>query len=125
MFMALSYAFDPPETKGLMKLAPRKPVTDESMLKRKLALDPSRPKPSLIEKLMAPTDGETLVDNGLLSWSYLEAGTIMSLGCFVGYFFALYYEYKITLADCVKYGSSWGANGTITLANGDTLVYRN
>ncbi|KAJ7642253.1 aminophospholipid-transporting P-type ATPase [Roridomyces roridus] len=115
LFVALSFAWDKPETvDGLMRMAPRKPVNDRSILslKRKalrrtktLRRDPETQEvipPSklsiLAAKLQKPftrvfwedalesKDGETLVDGQLLSYAYLEAGVIEMLGALVGYF---------------------------------------
>ncbi|KAJ6606312.1 aminophospholipid-transporting P-type ATPase [Mycena vulgaris] len=115
LFVALSFAWDKPETMdGLMRMAPRKPVNDRSILslKRKalrrtktLRRDPETQEfiqPSklsvLAGKLQKPftraywedamegADGETLVDGKLLSYAYLEAGMIEMLGALVAYF---------------------------------------
>ncbi|CAK5279227.1 unnamed protein product [Mycena citricolor] len=115
LFVALSFAWDKPETvDGLMRMTPRKPVNERSILslKRKalrrtktLRRDPETQEvipPSkfsvLAEKLrkpftrtywedvMEPSDGETLVDGKLLSYAYLEAGMIEMLGSLVAYF---------------------------------------
>ncbi|KAJ7778681.1 aminophospholipid-transporting P-type ATPase [Mycena maculata] len=115
LFVALSFAWDKPETiDGLMRMTPRKPVNDRSILSLKkkalrrtktLRRDPETQEvlpPSrvsvLAEKLrkpftrtywedaMEPTDGETLVDGKLLSYAYLEAGIIETLGSLVAYF---------------------------------------
>ncbi|KAJ3197341.1 hypothetical protein HDU67_003765, partial [Dinochytrium kinnereticum] len=42
---------------------------------------------------MEKSDEETLVDKDLLSYSYLEAGTLQTIGCFAAYFFAFYYHW--------------------------------
>ncbi|KAF8191565.1 aminophospholipid-transporting P-type ATPase [Mycena galopus ATCC 62051] len=115
LFVALSFAWDKPETiDGLMRMTPRKPVNERSItsLKRKalrrtktLRRDPETQEvlaPSklsiLIGKLKKPftrtywedameaSDGESLVDGKLLSYAYLEAGVIEMLGCLVAYF---------------------------------------
>ncbi|KAJ7144913.1 aminophospholipid-transporting P-type ATPase [Mycena crocata] len=115
LFVALSFAWDKPETvDGLMRMAPRKPVNDRSILSLKkkalrrtktLRRDPETQeivqpsKLSLLasrlrkpftriywEDAMESTDGETLVDSKLLSYAYLEAGIIEMLGALVAYF---------------------------------------
>ncbi|KAJ7885400.1 aminophospholipid-transporting P-type ATPase [Mycena leptocephala] len=115
LFVALSFAWDKPETiDGLMRMTPRKPVNERSILslKRKalrrtktLRRDPETQEvlpPSklslLMTKLRKPftraywedamesNDGETLVDGKLLSYAYLEAGIIEMLGALVAYF---------------------------------------
>ncbi|KAJ3038936.1 hypothetical protein HDV00_012766 [Rhizophlyctis rosea] len=158
LFLALSYAWDPPETKtGLMKLAPRKPVTEASIarLKRKAAeegrdlladpevgKDGEKGKKGMGSKVVgcfhfftAPftakfwrgmfeeTEEETLVDGNLLSYSYLEAGTIMSIGCFIAYFVAIcnYGGWGITMGDLKNLGDVWGTTDSITLGNGRVL----
>ncbi len=109
LFVALSFAWDKPETKdGLMRMTPRKPVNQRSItsLKKKalrrtktLVRDPETNQvvlPSRFSlwktKFTAPfthefwedrleqTDDESLVDNKLLSYAYLEAGMIEVLG---------------------------------------------
>ncbi|KAJ6583163.1 aminophospholipid-transporting P-type ATPase [Mycena vulgaris] len=115
LFVALSFAWDKPETiDGLMRMAPRKPVNERSILsiKRKALrrtktlrhhpetqelIHPSKLS-LLVTKLRRPftraywehamesTDGETLVDGKLLSYAYLEAGIIEMLGALVAYF---------------------------------------
>ncbi|VDC02481.1 unnamed protein product [Peniophora sp. CBMAI 1063] len=115
LFVALSFAWDKPESaEAVMRLGPRKPVNDRSItsLKRRalrrsktLARDAETNEviqPSRFslwaEKLKAPftktywqdklekTDNETLVDNRLLSYAYLEAGMIETVGSLVAYF---------------------------------------
>ncbi|KAJ3192007.1 hypothetical protein HK101_007183 [Irineochytrium annulatum] len=53
------------------------------------------------------TDEQTLVDGDLLCYSYLEAGTIMSIGCFASYFFAIWYHYGLTPTDLQQNAGSW------------------
>ncbi|EJD46213.1 P-type cation-transporting ATPase [Auricularia subglabra TFB-10046 SS5] len=114
LFLALSFAWDPPEAKdALMRLKPRKPVNDRSISSlKKRALRRTKTlhhdseghpiKPSIYRrallKLQEPftryfwedrleqTDDETLVDGKLLSYAYLEAGVIEFIGCMVAYF---------------------------------------
>ncbi|KAJ4467722.1 hypothetical protein C8J55DRAFT_586513 [Lentinula edodes] len=115
LFVALSFAWDKPETvDGLMCMTPRKPVKEGSIaslkrralrrtktLRRDLETQNIIP-PSNLSKLatkftkpftreywedvMEPTDNENLVDLKLLSYSYLEAGLIETLGGLVAYF---------------------------------------
>jgi sodium/potassium-transporting ATPase subunit alpha len=111
----LSFAWDKPETTdGLMRMNPRKPVTERSVMAlKKRALRRTKTlrrdtetqhtvKPSRISQWVAQakapftrewwedrfeqTDGETLVDGKLLSYSYLEAGLIETVGALVAYF---------------------------------------
>ncbi|KZT74065.1 aminophospholipid-transporting P-type ATPase [Daedalea quercina L-15889] len=115
LFVALSFAWDKPETKdGLMRMAPRKPVSERSImsLKRKAlrrtktlrrdtetgdVIQPSRistmasrfSKPftrEFWEDATERSDDESLVDSKLLSYSYLEAGVIEMIGALVAYF---------------------------------------
>ncbi|KAJ6500696.1 aminophospholipid-transporting P-type ATPase [Mycena sanguinolenta] len=115
LFVALSFAWDKPETiDGLMRMTPRKPVNERSILSLKrralqrtktLRRDPETQEiipPSRLsvlmtrlnkpftrtywENAMEGTDGETLVDGKLLSYAYLEAGVIEMLGALVAYF---------------------------------------
>ncbi|PPQ82387.1 hypothetical protein CVT25_008348 [Psilocybe cyanescens] len=113
--VALSFAWDQPETAdGLMRLKPRKPVNERSILalKRRAlvrsktlrrdtetfeVIRPSKAslwlsklktpfKRSTWEELFESNDNETLVDSKLLSYAYLEAGMIETLACLVAYF---------------------------------------
>ncbi|KZT24017.1 aminophospholipid-transporting P-type ATPase [Neolentinus lepideus HHB14362 ss-1] len=115
LFVALSFAWDKPETAdGLMRMPPRKPVNDNTItLIKKRALrrtktlrrDPEtqeiiRPSRwSLVwgeirapftrgfwEERMEDSEAESLVDRKLLSYAYLEAGVIEMLGGLVAYF---------------------------------------
>ncbi|KAJ3570119.1 hypothetical protein NP233_g4614 [Leucocoprinus birnbaumii] len=115
LFMGLTFAWDKPETDdGLMRLNPRKPVNDRSVLSlKKRALrrvktlgrdteGQERTKPSQIrqwinwckapftkvfwEDLFEETDDEKLVDRNLLSYSYLEFGLIETIAEMVAYF---------------------------------------
>lgn len=102
--MSLSYAFDPPETPtGLMKLPPRKPVTEQSQKKLKnLSTEGNVSIKTRIMRMFEKCDSETLVDVPLLSYSYLEAGTIETIGCFVCFFWSMYYHYGVTPAQLVQ-----------------------
>ncbi|KAA1477717.1 aminophospholipid-transporting P-type ATPase [Dentipellis sp. KUC8613] len=139
LFVALSFAWDKPETKdGLMRLGPRKPVNENSImsLKRRalrrsktLRRDPETQEvihPSklsvLSQKLKAPftwefweekmeqSDDETLVDGKLLSYAYLEAGIIEMLGSLVAYFVVFFKKgfSPNDLRRAQKNGSNWG-----------------
>lgn len=112
LFVALTFAFDPPESAdAIMRLPPRKPVNERTIrsIKTKAlrrtktqVIDPETyepVKPTLfaraLETVSAPftrqywsdkfekTEGEVLVDGNLLSYSYLEAGMIELLGWYV------------------------------------------
>ncbi|RKO97824.1 hypothetical protein CXG81DRAFT_15445 [Caulochytrium protostelioides] len=154
--MALSYAWDPAESQtGLMKLPPRKPVTPDSRARKARddaeaeealrrdtdAQGVHHPPNALVRagrriracfssqawaRTFEPTDDETLVDRNLLSYSYLEIGTLMTIGCLTSYFFSLWWAYSITPADAVKYGAKWGAKNAepIRLGNGRMLDQR-
>jgi len=115
LLVALSFAWDKPETvDGLMRMSPRKPVNDRSiMFRKKRALRRSRTlardtetqeiiRPSRLstafskikipftrsfwEDALDKTEDETLVDSKLLSYAYLEAGLIETFGALVAYF---------------------------------------
>ncbi|KAJ1659897.1 hypothetical protein IWQ61_001090 [Dispira simplex] len=118
LLISLTYAWEPPETKtGLMKLPPRRPITEESVrryreqMARRPApmIDPETGeeiKPSRLYRvlrvlgtpltrrfwldLLEKKDGEVLVDGELLSWAYLEFGTLEALSCLTTYFLVLY-----------------------------------
>jgi sodium/potassium-transporting ATPase subunit alpha len=116
LFVALSFAWDQPETvDGLMRMSPRKPVNDRSIMSlkrralrrtRTLARADSENQKTVVPKrisawvakLKAPftrtfwddalerTENETLVDSKLLSYAYLEAGLIETMGALLAYF---------------------------------------
>ncbi|KAF5344223.1 hypothetical protein D9756_011250 [Leucocoprinus leucothites] len=115
LFLGLTFAWDRPETDdGLMRLKPRKPVNDRSVLSlKKRALrrvktlgrdteSQERTSFSRIrqwiswlkapftkafwEDLLEETDDEKLVDRNLLSYSYLEFGIIEAISGMVAYF---------------------------------------
>ncbi|KAL5514054.1 hypothetical protein ACEPAG_2815 [Sanghuangporus baumii] len=115
LFVGLSFAWDPPETRdGLMRMQPRKPVNERSIkLRRKRALRESlsltrdietqenfRPPliSRVINKLKSPLSSnywenifthsgdETLVDAKLMSYAYLEIGVIETIGSLLAYF---------------------------------------
>ncbi|KAF9464625.1 aminophospholipid-transporting P-type ATPase [Collybia nuda] len=117
--VALSFAWDQPESAdGLMRMNPRKPVNGRSILALKkkalqrsksLARDSETQKiiqPSRVavwmkklqspftrtfwEELVEDSDNETLVDRGLLSYAYLEAGIIETLAAMISYFVVFY-----------------------------------
>jgi sodium/potassium-transporting ATPase subunit alpha len=130
LFVALSFAWDQPETQdGLMRLKPRKPVNERSInsLKRKalrrsktLARDAETQEviqPSKISlwlsKLKTPftrafwedrfevTDNEALVDGKLLSYAYLEAGLIETIASLTAYF-VVFFHNGFSPADLVR-----------------------
>ncbi|KAL7754384.1 hypothetical protein RI367_000365 [Sorochytrium milnesiophthora] len=118
LFAALSYAYEPAESEGLMKLPPRRPVTAESIqhLRDQRALnrsymstDPEAPEEDLDRPLtfrerlrritsgqhwrlnkFGPSFGEVLVDSGVLSWTYLEAGFIETAGAFLMFYLVVH-----------------------------------
>ncbi|KAI0255351.1 aminophospholipid-transporting P-type ATPase [Lactifluus subvellereus] len=115
LLVALSFAWDKPETEdSLMRMPPRKPVNERSIMSRKRrALRRSKTlgqdtesqtdtQPSrlalLVRKLKSPftrqfwedrfetTEDETLVDGKVLSYAYLEVGVIETIGSLLAYF---------------------------------------
>ncbi|KAI0303351.1 aminophospholipid-transporting P-type ATPase [Multifurca ochricompacta] len=115
LFVALSFAWDKPESDdSLMRMPPRKPVSERSIMNRKRralrrsktlghdtetqeTIQPSR-WAGLVRVLKAPftrefwedrfekSDDETLVDGKVLSYAYLEIGMIETLGSLLAYF---------------------------------------
>ncbi|KAJ3416269.1 hypothetical protein HDV05_002559 [Chytridiales sp. JEL 0842] len=61
------------------------------------------------------TDDEILVDGDVLTWAYLEAGTIVSIGCFTAYFFAMWWHFRLTPYEVFQFavtdGPDWGLDG--------------
>ncbi|EJD00183.1 aminophospholipid-transporting P-type ATPase [Fomitiporia mediterranea MF3/22] len=115
IFAGLSFAWDPPETvDGVMRMPPRKPVTERSIRRIKkralqqamrlrrdaetqevlqsgrLAKIAEKAKIAFTaefwESLFGRTDDETLVNWKVLSYSYLEVGIIESIGSTTAYF---------------------------------------
>ncbi|KAF5349512.1 hypothetical protein D9756_009023 [Leucocoprinus leucothites] len=115
LFMGLTFAWDKPETDdGLMRLSPRKPVNDRSILSLKrralrrvktLGRDTESQDRISFSKirqginwlktpftkifwqdLLEESDGEKLVDRNLLSYSYLEFGFLEAIAEMVAYF---------------------------------------
>ncbi|KAF5367657.1 hypothetical protein D9757_010968 [Collybiopsis confluens] len=130
LFVALSFAWDKPETgDGLMRMAPRKPVNENSIasLKRRALrrtktihrdsetqelVPPSRISRMIEsvtrpfsreywEDFMEPTDSERLVDGKLLSYSYLEAGLIEAIAEMAAYF-VVFWKNGFSPSDLVK-----------------------
>lgn len=124
MLMALTYAFDPPEVEGgLMKLKPRKPVTEASknLIKERKA----EGKVSLYTSFMRKfekSDEESLVDFSLLSYSYIEAGSIQTIGCFTCYFYAMWYHYGLTPAKALEFGPRFVTTGLDDIGAGPSLA---
>ncbi|KAK9768328.1 hypothetical protein K7432_001126 [Basidiobolus ranarum] len=154
IFAALSYAWELPETKGgLMKLPPRKPVTARSLtrLRKQMARRPptsvdvesgkeSQPskftllKHSISEKFTSyywreafeETDDTVLVDAGVLSWAYAEAGMIEFLAAITAYFVVLYREFGISPSEArhMQNGNMYFLNDSpsYTLPSGRVLT---
>ncbi|KAM5542747.1 hypothetical protein V8D89_003708 [Ganoderma adspersum] len=153
LFVALSFAWDKPETKdGLMRMAPRKPVNDHSIqsLKRRalrrtktLRRDPETHeviRPSKFSQMMASfkapftrqyweevfesTDDETLVDGKLLSYAYLEAGMIEFAGALAAYF-VVFFKNGFTPGDLRRAQSALNASPSITYFLKDSPDFTN
>ncbi|KAJ3290167.1 hypothetical protein HDU79_003473 [Rhizoclosmatium sp. JEL0117] len=151
LFIALSYAWDVSENPaGLMKLPPRKPVTPESIerLYRRRALDIAENNgKDLDEKELSvltkfgkaikkpfskrfwseafeKNEDEVLIDWDVLSYAYVEAGTIQTIGSLVCFFFAMWYHYGITPYETVQFGANWGLSGNdYNITIGSTTRY--
>ena len=128
MFMALSFAWDSSENPtGLMKLPPRKPVTEESIKRlRRIEKEESEGKRTLWRKAVGafadPADEDTLVDNDTLSWAYFEAGSIEAIGCLASFFFAIWYQCGISFKDANMFGGpNWG-NADVTRPDGSVIT---
>ncbi|KAJ3308162.1 hypothetical protein HDV04_001716, partial [Boothiomyces sp. JEL0838] len=123
LFLALSFAWDLPEDKGsLMKLQPRKPVTPKSIARTKSDAINGEP-PMLLRikrNILDPIEEETLVDGGVLSWAYLEIGTLETIGCLFAYFFVMWYHLGITPSDTVD--PNFGGKDAINV-NNKTISY--
>ncbi|KAI0312116.1 aminophospholipid-transporting P-type ATPase [Amylostereum chailletii] len=149
LLVALSFAWDKPETvDGLMRLGPRKPVNNRSVgrLKRRAlrrtktlvrdtetqeVIEPSRAS-RLMQKIKAPftrvfwedmlekSDDETLVDNKLLSYAYLEAGMIETIGSLLAYF-VVFFKQGFSPSDLRKAQLD---GGYFTKSSSDFVNYR-
>jgi sodium/potassium-transporting ATPase subunit alpha len=128
LFMALSFAWEKPESDtGLLLLPPRKPVTPQSIARLR-ALEASQqvsqPERRLESGGSGPSvhtgfgkyftrgywnqrfssqPGEVLVDAAALSYAYLEIGLISTIGCHVTYFITLWHLGGISPADARHY----------------------
>jgi sodium/potassium-transporting ATPase subunit alpha len=132
LFAALSFAFEPPESDGLMKLQPRKPVDGESVeqLRTQRAFDAQFmlgekeevtaediPRDlTFREKItrMGSSEywsrmfrhqeyGEVLVDRSLILWSYIEGGVLEFIGAQITFDMVLYVsKYKLTRAGAIQ-----------------------
>ncbi|KAJ3343104.1 hypothetical protein HDU83_005809 [Entophlyctis luteolus] len=115
LFASLSYAWEVPESTLLMKVPPRKPVSQESIdrLRKRLKEDAEDgiSNEAAHEKTFAQSvtfffkqkftarywkrkfekeEGEVMVDANSLSWAYLEVGVIEFIGSAVAFFVVLY-----------------------------------
>ncbi|KAF9098802.1 hypothetical protein BGX23_005153 [Mortierella sp. AD031] len=130
LIISLTFAWDKPESStGLMRLPPRKPVTEASVERRRRLATRALPpvydaesgeevKPSAWARFQhsfkamftslywrerfESTEDEILVDAGLLSWAYLEIGMIETIGGLVTFFVVFYKERGITPAAAVE-----------------------
>ncbi|KAJ3024421.1 UNVERIFIED_CONTAM: hypothetical protein HDU68_008188 [Siphonaria sp. JEL0065] len=68
------------------------------------------------------TEDEVLIDGDVLSYSYLEAGTIQTLGCLCCYFFAMWYHKGVTPYESMKFGANWGSDGNDYDFQGHTVT---
>ncbi|ORY46884.1 hypothetical protein BCR33DRAFT_848923 [Rhizoclosmatium globosum] len=151
LFIALSYAWDVSENPaGLMKLPPRKPVTPESIerLYRRRALDIAEnngkdldeQELSVLTKFgkaikkpftkrfwseaFEKNEDEVLIDWDVLSYAYVEAGSIETIGCLACFFFAMWYHYGITPYETYQFGGNWGLSGNdYNITTGNSIRY--
>ncbi|KAI0737979.1 aminophospholipid-transporting P-type ATPase [Daedaleopsis nitida] len=153
LFVALSFAWDKPEIKdGLMRMSPRKPVNDRSIMSLKkralrrtktLLRDPETQEvvhPSRFSQLMAKakspfttqfweealerSEDETLVDGKLLSYAYLEAGLIEFAGALTAYFVA-FFKNGFTPSDLRRAQSALTTSPSITYFTNDSPDFVN
>ncbi|EMD34329.1 hypothetical protein CERSUDRAFT_117207 [Gelatoporia subvermispora B] len=152
LFVALSFAWDKPETEdGLMRMSPRKPVNDRTIMALKTrALERTKTlrrdtenqeviQPSKISvwknklkqyttrrywvELLSPAEGETLVDGKLLSYSYIEAGLIETLGTLVAYF-VVFFKNGFSPSDLRKAQQASIHQAYFTNSSPDFINYR-
>ncbi|KAI9433924.1 aminophospholipid-transporting P-type ATPase [Lactarius indigo] len=135
LLVALSFAWDHPETQdSLMRMPPRKPVSERSIMNRKrralrrsitLGNDAEAQTASrssrlavLARKLKAPftrqfwedrfepSDDETLVDGRVLSYAYLEVGVIETIASLLAYFL-VFHKKGFSPSDLKKAQKDW------------------
>ncbi|KAI9218883.1 P-type cation-transporting ATPase [Blastocladiella britannica] len=127
LFAALSFAFELPESEGLMKLQPRRPVDSDTIehLRARRAFDRKFMSVATNEdgaddereltnaerfrQLLSPeywtrwafagNDGDVLVDLNTIVWAYLEVGILEYIGAQIVYFVVFYFY----AADGVNY----------------------
>lgn len=142
LLAALSYAWEPAESeKGNMSVPPRKPVTEESILRTKaraarLAARETDGKNSFTRLFSAEywksafekPEGEVLVDGNLLSWAYLEVGVIEFVGCLLTFFVVLWdsktasgVQFRVSPYDATRLAAS-DLTVPFTTSAGNTLV---
>ncbi|KAF9148587.1 hypothetical protein BG015_009667 [Linnemannia schmuckeri] len=150
LIISLTFAWDKPESNtGLMRLPPRKPVTNASVERRRRLATRALPpvydaesgeevKPSAWARFQhsfkamftavywrerfESTEDEVLVDAGLLSWAYLEIGIIETIGGLVTFFVVFYKEGNISPAEAVRMQKANMFSSTGTEENKDLLA---
>ncbi|KAJ3072254.1 hypothetical protein HDU98_003950 [Podochytrium sp. JEL0797] len=73
-------------------------------------------------EMFEKTEDEVLIDGDVLSYSYIEAGTIETIGCLVCYFFAMWYHSGVTPREQVTYGANWGLAGNDYVMDGRNMT---
>ncbi|KAJ3079502.1 hypothetical protein HDU99_010731 [Rhizoclosmatium hyalinum] len=68
------------------------------------------------------TEDEVLIDGQVLSYAYIEAGTIQTLGCLTCFFFAMWYHCGITPKETMQYGANWGSDGNDYTVDGRNVT---
>jgi sodium/potassium-transporting ATPase subunit alpha len=120
LFAALSFAFEPSETTGIMKLPPRKSAnvgtslfhgkkgnSDKVEYVKSVAQTSKTSFLSPVLGYFTPTpkpfqsQDDSLVDLRLISWSYLEIGLLQYIGAQISFFLVMYMyqDFKVTPAD--------------------------
>ncbi|KAJ3104764.1 hypothetical protein HDU96_008828 [Phlyctochytrium bullatum] len=119
LFAALSYAWEVAEShNSLMKVPPRRPVNPDTIaeLKQRVAEQEAEQAAAgmvegehnvvakisyMVRSIFSPAAwkrafrkpvGEILVDSNVLTYAYLEVGTIELIGCLVSFFLAMYFN---------------------------------
>ncbi|KAJ3065504.1 hypothetical protein HDU98_011139 [Podochytrium sp. JEL0797] len=73
-------------------------------------------------EMFEKTEDDILIDGDVLSYSYLEAGTIQTIGCLTCFFFAMWFHMAITPYEAVKHAANWGQAGNDYVFQGRTVT---
>ncbi|KAJ3072252.1 hypothetical protein HDU98_003948 [Podochytrium sp. JEL0797] len=73
-------------------------------------------------EMFEKTEDDILIDGDVLSYAYLEAGTLETIGCLTCFFFAMWYHRSITPYEAVHFGQNWGLSGNDYVFQGRSVT---